>query len=423
MKILIIGSGGREHTLAWKLAQSEKCSEIFIAPGNAGTALLGKNVDIPVMETEALLDFAKSEGIDFTVVGPDDVLANGLVDRFQEAGLLVFGPTQSAARLESSKIFSKEFMVRYGIPTAKAGSFDEEAKALEFLDNMDFPVVVKADGLALGKGVVIATMREEAAEAIHAMLVGKRFGAAGERILLEEFLTGQECSIHALVSGKEYVLFPPAQDHKQIYDGDQGPNTGGMGTFTPPPVVTEALLETIRQEVLDRFVEGLASEGIHYSGMLFPGMILTEQGPKVLEFNCRFGDPETQVLLRRLNSDLLELLVACAEGKLSEAPVEWDSRPAVCVVMASGGYPGDYVKGKVITGVEDAQAAPGVEIFHAGTARDAAGELVTSGGRVLGVSAIGEDLSAAIDAAYRAVEKISFEGACFRKDIGQKAFW
>jgi phosphoribosylamine--glycine ligase len=418
MKILVIGSGGREHALVWKIRQSPRVTEVYCAPGNAGTARIATNVPIQAGEIQALADFAESHAIDLTVVGPDDTLAAGVADLFQTRGLKIFGPTRAAARLESSKIFAKEFMLRHGIPTAKAGTFNSPNDALQFLNDVQFPVVVKADGLALGKGVIIAGTREEAAAAVNEMMVARRFGGAGERILIEEFLSGQECSVHALVDGKTAIVFPTAQDHKRAFDRDEGPNTGGMGTYSPPPVVTGEITKRIQERIIEPFLRGLEKDGLRYNGMLFPGLMLTPEGPKVLEFNCRFGDPETQVLLPRLKSDLVDLLEAAVDGKLDTTSPEWDPRTAVCVIMASGGYPGDHKKGIPISGTEDAERH-GALIFHAGTA-EANGTLVTAGGRVLGVTALAEDLPGARKSAYEAVAKIHFENAHFRSDIGAK---
>ncbi len=420
MKILVIGSGGREHALAWKLRQSARVSEIFCAPGNAGIGQIASNVHIPASDHGGLLKFARAEGIDLTVVGPDDALAAGIVDRFQQAGLRIFGPTQAAARLESSKIFAKEFMHRHGLPTAASGHFSNSAEAHLFCQKMSYPIVIKADGLALGKGVIIAPTPWAAAGAIHTIMDRRQFGAAGSSVVIEEFLTGQECSLHALVDGEHSLLFPAAQDHKQIFEGDTGPNTGGMGTFSPPSkLVTPEMEERIRQEIMKPFMAGLKKDGLKFSGLLFPGVMVTKDGPKLLEFNCRFGDPETQVLLMRLESDLLDLIEATLDGTLDAAQPKWDSRAAVCVVMASGGYPGAYASGKVITGLEEASAMEGVTVFHAGT-KMVDQKFVTAGGRVLGVTALGDGLAAAQARAYEAVSKIHFEGATFRRDIAAK---
>ncbi len=420
MKILVIGSGGREHALVWKLRQSPRVTAVYCAPGNAGTGQIATNVSLPINDHHGLIEFAKAEGIDLTVVGPDDALAAGIVDHFEHAGLRVFGPTQSAARLESSKVFAKEFMQRHGIPTAASGHFSSSAEAHRFCQQSNYPLVIKADGLALGKGVIIAQTPWEAAQAINDIMEKRAFGSAGDRVVIEEFLTGQECSVHAVVDGENYVLFPAAQDHKQIYDGDKGPNTGGMGTFSPPDkLVTPEIVERIHKEIMAPFMAGLKKDGLRYRGLLFPGLMITASGPKVLEFNCRFGDPETQVLLPRLKGDLVELIEAALDGKLGSVCPEWVSEAAVCVVMASGGYPQSYPKGKEITGIETAEALEGVTVFHAGTQLNE-GHLVTAGGRVLGVTALGADLAQAQAKAYEAVSKIHFEGATFRRDIGAK---
>ncbi|MEI9894985.1 MAG: phosphoribosylamine--glycine ligase [Chthoniobacter sp.] len=418
MKILVLGSGGREHALVWKLHQSPRVRALFCAPGNAGTAQLATNVPIKIAEQQKLVEFARREGIDLTVVGPDDALAAGIVDLFQKHGLRIFGPTQSAARLESSKVFAKEFMQRHGIPTAKSGSFADSSEAQRFCQKARHPLVVKADGLALGKGVIIARNSWESGLAIHEIMDARKFGDAGSQVLIEEFLEGEECSIHALVDGHDYLLFPAAQDHKRALDGDQGLNTGGMGTFSPPSkLLTPELEERVRREVLDPFIAGLKKDGLDFRGMLFPGVMVTADGPKVLEFNCRFGDPETQVLLTRLDSDLVELLEATIDGRLAGAKAVWNPDPAVCVVMASGGYPGSYTTGQAITGLENVPER--VTVFHAGT-RQEKDRIVTAGGRVLGVTALAADLAAARQRAYAAVDGIQFEGRQFRRDIAVK---
>jgi phosphoribosylamine--glycine ligase len=417
MKVLVLGSGGREHALAWKIRQSKRVTELFIAPGNAGTAGLGENVPIKITELPELSQFAQSEKINLTVVGPDDALAAGVVDLFQNAGLRIFGVTKAAARLESSKSFAKEFMTRHGIPTARFEAFDSSAEAKEALDQFGFPVAIKADGLALGKGVIIARNRSEAELAIEDMIDRRRFGDAGRRIVLEEFLSGRECSLHAFVDGNSYLLFPTAQDHKQLYDGNQGPNTGGMGTCSPSRWLNEERLKEIEQTIMVPFLDGIRKDQLGFRGLLFPGLMLTAKGPRVLEFNCRFGDPETQVLLPRLKSDLVDLLEATIDGRLRETRAEWDSHAAVCVVMASSGYPGKYEIGKRIVGLKEADALQGVTVFHAGT-RLSKNLVETAGGRVLGVTAIAEGLPAAKRRAYDAVEKIEFDGRYYRRDIG-----
>jgi phosphoribosylamine---glycine ligase len=417
MKILVIGSGGREHALAWKLRQSPRVTQVFCAPGNGGIANDATCVPIKVTEHAALIEFARREDIGFTVVGPDDALAAGIVDDFQKAGLRIFGATQRAAQLESSKVFAKDFMVRHGIPCARSASFEDSSEAQRYAQKIQAPMVIKADGLALGKGVLICTSQLQAALAIHQIMDQRQFGDAGRRLVIEEFLEGEECSIHALVDGKDYLLFPGAQDHKRALDGDEGLNTGGMGTFSPPShLLTPEIEKFIRTEVLDRFIAGLEKDGLDFRGMLFPGLIMTKDGPKVLEFNCRFGDPETQVLLTRLDSDLLDLLEATMDQQLAAKTAKWKPESAVCVVMASGGYPGKYPTGKTIEGLGSVNNAT---VFHAGTRRENGG-VVTAGGRVLGVTALGADLSAARDSAYAAVSQIRFENAHYRRDIAAK---
>ncbi len=422
MNLLVIGGGGREHALAWKLAQSPRVKQIFCAPGNAGTARLGaRNLALKITDCAGLLAAAREHKIDFTVVGPDDALAAGVVDLFQAAGLRIFGPTQSAARVESSKIFTKELFQRHGIPTAAAGSFESSREAHAFCRDKHYPLVIKADGLATGKGVIIAEDSSAAAAAIDDMMERRKFGDAGRRVLIEEFLTGRECSLHALLDGRgRYQLWPAAQDYKRALDGDAGLNTGGMGTVSPPVQgIDEPTQERIRREIMDPLVAGLLKDGIDFRGMLFPGLMLTADGPKVLELNARFGDPETQVLLPRLRSDLLPLLEAAADGRLDTvAAPEFDPRPAVCVILASSGYPETYPTGLPISGLEKNVAAD-VQIFHAGTRMESDGcTVVTSGGRVLGVSALGRDLADARARAYAAAERIGFEGRHLRRDIG-----
>jgi phosphoribosylamine--glycine ligase len=417
MNVLVIGGGGREHALAWKLHQSPRVEQVFIAPGNAGTAQVGRNVEIKFPELDQLVDFARRASIDLTVVGPDDVLAAGIVDLFEHAGLRIFGPCKEAAQLESSKSFAKHFMVRHGIPTARFGEFESSRDAKAALGEFGFPLAVKADGLALGKGVVIANDRSEAEAAIDDMIERRRFGDAGRKVVIEEYLSGAECSVHALVDGRSYLLFPTAQDHKQLYDGNRGPNTGGMGTISPSRGLDTAVLQEIREQILDPFIRGLQKDRIRFRGLLFPGLMLTKDGPRVLEFNCRFGDPETQVLLPRLKSDIVDLIEATISGQLDAVTAEWDSRSAVCVVMASGGYPGKYETGKAIVGLEQIDQMDDVTVFHAGT-QLRENRILTSGGRVLGVTGIGDTLLAAKQRAYGAVGKIGFDGSYFRRDIG-----
>jgi phosphoribosylamine--glycine ligase len=419
VKILVIGSGGREHALVWKLKQSPGADRIFCAPGNAGTEEVAENVAIPASDLPALAHFAKENRIDLTVVGPDDPLAAGIVDLFESEQLRVFGPTKSAARLESSKIFAKELMRKQRIPTARAAIFEKQEAAFAFLKESRFPIVIKADGLALGKGVVVAADEKEGCATIDAMMSQRRFGDAGTRVLIEECLAGSECSLHALVDGKSYRMLATARDHKRAYDGDTGPNTGGMGAFSPADNFGGELQARFEREVMDPLLDGLTQSGVTFRGLLFPGLMVTADGPRVLEFNCRFGDPETQVILPRLKSDLLALLEATIDGSLDRQTIEWDERPAVTVVMASGGYPEKYATGKPISGLEHA-ASEGVQIFHAGTRRENEG-VVTSGGRVLAVTALGDTMAAARSRAYETVGQIHFEGCHYRRDIAQRA--
>ncbi len=428
MKLLVIGSGGREHALVWKLAQSPHAEKIFCAPGNAGiqqerTAKTTQPVECVNLSAEdlpRLLAFAQENKIDLTVVGPDNPLALGIVDLFQRHGLKIWGVNQKAAQFESSKVFSQRFMEKYGIPTASAGTFSEAGPAKAFCATLGGKCVVKADGLALGKGVLICTNQTEAEKAVDEIMVSKAFGAAGANVVIQEFLEGIEVSMHALCDGTTAKIFPTSQDHKRARDGDLGLNTGGMGTYSPTPFLTDAQLADVAKKVLEPFMRGCVAEGIDYRGLLYPGVMLTKNGPKILEFNARFGDPETQVYLTRLENDLVELLDASARGTLDKMELKWSPLASVCVVMASGGYPGSYVKGKVITGLAAANALPHTKVFHAGTAR-AGDNIVTNGGRVLGVTALGKDLRTAQAAAYAAVEKIHFDGAQFRRDIATKA--
>jgi phosphoribosylamine--glycine ligase len=420
MEILVIGSGGREHALAWKLRQSPHAERIFCAPGNAGTAEVGENVAIPVSDLEALARFAKENHIDLTVVGPDDPLAAGIVDLFAADKLLAFGPTKSAARIESSKIFAKELMRTQKIPTAEAKVFSDSSEALRYCEQVKFPVVIKADGLALGKGVIIATEAAPARSAIDEMMNRARFGDAGKRIVIEEFLRGTECSLHALVDGNNYVLLESARDHKRALDGDQGPNTGGMGAFSPADNWNSKLRAQFETEIIRPLLRGFLQERIQFRGLLYPGLIITSEGPRVLEFNCRFGDPETQALLPRMKSDLLPLLEATIDGTIDKCAIEWDPRAAVTVVLASAGYPGKYETGKSISGLDDAAKLEDVRIFHAGTKCDAS-EIKTAGGRVLAVTALGETIEAARARAYEAVARIHFENCHYRRDIALSA--
>jgi phosphoribosylamine--glycine ligase len=428
MKILVIGSGGREHALVWKLAQSPHAEKIFCAPGNAGIEheRLVKNstpvecVNINADDLPRLLACAQEKKIGLTVVGPDNPLALGIVDLFQKNGLRIWGPNQKAAQFESSKVFSQLFMEKYGIPTARAGSFSDAAAAKKFAASLEGKCAVKADGLALGKGVLICINETEANKAIDEILVAKNFGAAGAKIVIQEFLEGVEISLHAICDGRTAKLFPTSQDHKRALDGDKGLNTGGMGTYSPTPFLNDAELKKVGDAILNPWLRGCAEEKINFCGILYPGVMLTKNGPRVLEFNARFGDPETQIYLTRLENDLVELLDASVDGTLDKIELNWKSAASVCVVMASGGYPGNYTKGKIIRGLDAAARLPDVKVFHAGTAKSE-NEIVTNGGRVLGVTAWAKDLKSAQTAAYAAVEKISFDGAHFRRDIAAKA--
>jgi phosphoribosylamine--glycine ligase len=416
MKILVIGSGGREHALAWKLGRSPDAERIFCAPGNAGTTEIAENVSIAAGDLKALVRFAKDNRIDLTVVGPDDPLAAGIVDFFNAEKLRAFGPTKSAARVEASKIFAKELMRAQKIPTAEARTFSDSSEALHYCERVKFPVVIKADGLALGKGVIIAPDAATARSTINEMMNQARFGDAGRRIVIEDFLRGTECSLHALVDGSRYRLLESARDHKRALDGNQGPNTGGMGAFSPANNWNKELQSKFETEIMQPLLRGLLHEGITFHGLLYPGLIITSEGARVLEFNCRFGDPETQVLLPRMKSDLLPLLEATIDGNLSKCAIDWDTRAAVTVVLASGGYPGKYEAEKTISGLDEAAKLKDVQIFHAGTKR-ADGEVKTAGGRVLAVTALGLTLEAARARAYEAVSRIHFENCHYRRDI------
>ena len=427
MKVLLIGGGGREHALAWRLAGSARVEKLWVAPGNGGIAgeRTGNGepvecVSVGAEDLPGLLEFAREHQPDLTVVGPDNPLALGIVDLFEENGLRIWGPNQSAARFEASKVFSQDFMARHGIPTARAGTFDFPTAAKAFAAELEGRCVVKADGLALGKGVLICESLAEAEAAIDSVMVDRSFGDAGEQVVIQEFLEGLEVSLHVMCDGRSTILFPTSQDHKRALDGDEGLNTGGMGTFSPAPFLNEEELASTARAVVDPWLAGCQSEGIDFRGMLYPGLMLTDDGPRVLEFNARWGDPETQVYLARLETDLVDLFEACIDRRLAEMDLQWSEQAAVCVVMASGGYPGSYEKGKAISGLTDADAMEGVKVFHAGTKREN-DEVVTSGGRVLGVTALGDGLAAARDRAYAAVDKIKFDGAHVRGDIAAKA--
>jgi phosphoribosylamine---glycine ligase len=428
MKLLVIGSGGREHALVWKLAQSPHVTQMWCAPGNAGTAQerLASNgqlvqcVPLSAEDLPGLLAFAQANRADLTVVGPDNPLALGIVDLWLQASLRIWGPNRKAAQFESSKVFSQQFMEKYSIPTARAGTFDDSAAASRFAASLGGRCAVKADGLALGKGVLICRDMAQADRAIEEMLIKRAFGGAGAKVVIQELLEGMEISLHALSDGKTARLFPSSQDHKRALDGDRGLNTGGMGAYSPAPFLSDAELAATGASILNPWLQGCAAEGIDFHGILYPGVMLTQAGPKVLEFNARFGDPETQVYLTRLENDLLELLDASIRGTLDTIELKWSPMASVCVVMASGGYPGSYAKGKRIHGLEKAARLANTKVFHAGTA-GASEQVVTSGGRVLGVTSWANDLKSAQAAAYAAVDMIRFEGAHFRRDIGAKA--
>lgn len=422
MRILLIGGGGREHALAWKLAQSDKVEKIFAAPGNPGIAMLKKCscIDLKLDDLEKVADYAEEESIDLTVVGPEATLVAGIADVFKRRGLPVFGPSKAAAQLEGSKAFSKELMAKYNIPTAFFKICEDMETAKAYVKEKGAPIVVKADGLAAGKGVVVAMTEEEALEAIEEMMGDHKFGNAGARVVLEEYMEGEEASLLAFTDGKTVVPMLAAQDHKRIFDNDQGPNTGGMGTYAPAPVMTDILRLKATERILKPVVAAMAKEGTPYQGCLYAGLMIKDDVIKVVEFNCRFGDPETQVVLPLLESDLAEIMLACATGTLDQADVAWSDKAAVCVVMASGGYPESYETGKVITGLAEADAQENTVVFHAGT-KNAAGSIITAGGRVLGVTAVDDNIRAARDRAYAAVENIKFDGAFYRKDIAWRA--
>jgi len=422
MKILVVGQGGREHALAWKLAQSPNVSEVLCAPGNAGTESDARNVDVSASDLDRLYKLAETEQVDLTVVGPEAPLVAGIVDQFEAGGLKIFGPSRAAAELEGSKNFAKEMMRRANVPTADFRAFTDVRDAETFIDDRkEQPLVVKADGLAAGKGVSVCQSKEAAKQAVRQMMVDKAFGEAGEKVVVEECLQGTEASILAVVDGTTIVPLEASQDHKPAYEGDKGPNTGGMGAYSPTPVVRGETMDVIIEQILVPTVHTMRKIGIPFRGILYAGLMMTAQGPKVLEFNVRFGDPEAQPVLMRLNSDLLELLVAATNGSLDDLPpLQWDPRPAVCVVMASEGYPGPYTKGHPIRGLDEAAKHPDVKVFHAGTAR-MGDQIVTDGGRVLGVTAIGETISDAKLRAYKAVKLIRWDGCWCRKDISDRA--
>jgi len=419
MKVLIVGGGGREHAIAWKAAQSPKVEKIYCAPGNAGIAGLAECVDIGVMDFDAQVAFAREHGIDLVIVGPDDPLAAGAVDAFEAAGLRVFGPRKNAAILEGSKAFSKDLMKKYNIPTAAYETFDSPEEALAYLEDAPIPIVLKADGLALGKGVLICNTREEAKEGVRTLMLDKQFGSAGDRIVVEEFMTGREVSVLSFVDGKTIKIMTSAQDHKRAGDGDQGLNTGGMGTFSPSPFYTEEVDAFCKEHIYQPTVDAMKAEGREFKGIIFFGLMLTEKGPKVLEYNARFGDPETQVVLPRMKNDIIDVFEACVDGTLDQIELEFEDNAAVCVVLASAGYPEHYEKGYKMTGFENFEGRDGYYVFHAGSKFDKDGNIVTNGGRVLGVTAKGKTLKEARENAYRAAEWIEFGNKYMRHDIGK----
>jgi phosphoribosylamine--glycine ligase len=420
MKVLVIGSGGREHALVWKISQSPRVKKIYCAPGNAGIAQLAECLSIIAEDVKGLTAWAEKERIDLTVVGPEGPLTLGIVEAFKGKGMRIFGPSQKAAEIEGSKAFAKDLMKKYGIPTGDSQTFTDHGSAVKYAKGKGAPLVVKADGLAAGKGVIICRSVDEALSALDLIMVQKAFAAAGGKVVVEEFLEGEEASFLAFTDGETVLPLPTSQDHKAIYDNDQGPNTGGMGAYSPAPVVNEKVHREVMEKVMIPTVRGMAKEGRKYQGVLYAGLMIKEEKTKVLEFNARFGDPEAQPLLMRMKSDLVPVLEATIDGNLAEQKVKWEDRASVCVVLASGGYPGSYEKGKVISGLQEAAKVRDTFVFHAGTTFKE-GKVVTNGGRVLGVTALGSGIQEAIQRAYEVVAKISWEGAYYRKDIGQKA--
>ncbi len=420
MKVLVVGGGGREHALVWKIAQSPKVSKVYCAPGNAGISEQATLVPIKANDLKGLLDFALKEKIDLTVVGPEEPLTRGIVDLFESKGLSIFGASQKGAELEGSKAFAKEMMKKYHLPTAAYEVFDNRQMAIDYIRKQGAPIVVKADGLAAGKGVILCKTVEEAIGAVDQMMVEKVFGEAGHRIVIEEYLVGEEASYLAFTDGKAILPLASSQDHKAVFDGDEGPNTGGMGAYSPAPVVTDEVNQRIVEKILRPIIQGMAEEGRPYKGVIYAGLMIHNGHPKVLEFNARFGDPETQPVLMRMKGDLIPVLEACINETLSQCRIEWDPRASVCVVMASKGYPGEYERGKRIEGLEEASRMEDIFVFHAGTAL-VDHQVVTNGGRVLGVTGLGKNIPEAIERTYQAVKKISWEGVHYRTDIGQKA--
>ena len=420
MKVLVIGSGGREHALVWKISQSQRVKEVFCAPGNGGIARQAQCLDIAATDLEGLARFCKENKIDLTVVGPELPLTMGIVDLFQKEGLRIFGPSKAAAQLEGSKAFAKDLLRHYNIPSAEYQVFTKRDEAVAYIKKQGAPIVVKADGLAAGKGVFVASTVEEALAALAAIMIKRKFGEAGDRVVIEERLEGEEASFIAFSDGKQVLPLASSQDHKAVYDNDQGPNTGGMGAYSPAPVVTPDVHNRIMEEIMIPCIKALAAEGLPYCGVLYAGLMIKEGEPKVLEFNCRLGDPETQPIVMRMQGDLVPVMEACIEGDLTGVEIAWDPRAAVCVVMASQGYPGSYEKGKPIHGLEKAEMMPGVHCFHSGTAiKD--GKYLTAGGRVLGVTGLGTGIKEAMELTYQACAAISWEGVHYRTDIGKKA--
>ncbi|VAX27713.1 Phosphoribosylamine--glycine ligase [hydrothermal vent metagenome] len=420
MKVLVVGGGGREHAIVWKLAQSPRVDKIYCSPGNAGISEIAECIDIDISDHESLLDFVKYDWIDLTIAGPEDPLTKGIVDKFEREGRRCLGPVKDAARLEGSKVFAKEFMRKYNIPSAEYKTFTSYIHAEEHVRMKGAPIVIKADGLAAGKGVFVAKTMGEAISALRLIMKEKAFGPAGDRVVVEECLEGEEASYLVFTDGKTILPMASSQDHKRVYDNDEGPNTGGMGAYSPAPVITTEVEKKIMDRVMKPAIRGLKKEGIKYKGILYAGIMLRDGEPYVLEFNCRFGDPETQPILTRLDSDLLEISMAITDEKLSDISLEWRPEASVCVVTASGGYPGKYETGKVITGLDDVKQMEDTVVFHAGTAYDGQ-DIVTTGGRVLGVTALGKDIKEARDRAYEAIGKIHFEGMHYRKDIANRA--
>jgi phosphoribosylamine---glycine ligase len=419
MKVLVIGGGGREHAIVWKLSQSPKIKKLYCAPGNPGIAQLAECVSIGVSEIEKLADFAIKEQIDLTFVGPEEPLSNGIVNYFKEQGLAVYGPSKEAARIEGSKAFAKEIMIKYQIPTAKYAAFTNYEEALAYVRSEGAPIVIKADGLAAGKGVVVALSLEEAEDALKSIMQDVTLGSAGVRVVIEEFLEGEEMTLLSFVNGSTVKPMVASQDHKPVYDGDKGPNTGGMGTYAPLPHIESAMVERIIETIVKPTAKAMVEEKVPFEGILYTGLMLTKEGPKVIEYNARFGDPETQVVLPLLETDLLEIVTASLTGELENVEVKWKDNAAVCIIMSSAGYPGHYEKGEVISGLD--QVLQPTMIFHAGTA-EKDGKIITNGGRVLGVTAFGETLKEARELAYHSIEKVAFKGAHYRTDIGAKAF-